>query len=277
MKESMFLRFLYHTYPGRGLLKILVQPEISKAVARFMSSPLSRPLVSYYIRKYNIDLSGCIKKRFYSFNDFFTRKKKIHTNSDNSTLISPCDGYLSLYTITDDLIIDIKHSRYTVADLLESKETAELFSEGICCIFRLEPRHYHRYLYAVSGEIKGSRTIRGILHCVRPIACAEYPVYVQNSRNYTLIQSDCFGSVIQMEIGALLVGKINNYKNTSVAEKGKEKGYFEYGGSTIVLLFQNNKADLLPRYKAVSDTGCEIPVMIGQILGRIPKRSDINK
>ena len=264
MKESASLRFLYHTVPGRQLLKLLVQPDVSRAAAHFMDSPASRPLIGYYVRKYHIDLTGCEKAQFDSFNDFFTRRKKLHICTDQTKLISPCDGFLSVYPITDDLKMQIKHSTYSVGSLLQSKALSQRFRGGLCCIFRLEPRHYHRYIYAVGGTVQKQKQIPGVLHCVRPIACAEFPVYVQNSREYTLIQNDTLGNVIQMEVGALLVGKIHNHKTDRSAVRGAEKGYFEYGGSTIIMLFQKNAVRLFPKY-----SGYELPVKVGQAYGSI--------
>ena len=229
MKDSVSLRFLYHTVPGRQVLKTLVRPSVSRKAAKFLSSPASRPLVGYYIRKYDIDLTSCEKTEFASFNDFFTRKKKMNLCVDKTNLISPCDGLLSAYPITDDLRMQIKHSTYSLASLLQDRVLAMQFRSGLCCIFRLEPRHYHRYIYAVSGTIQNQRKIPGILHCVRPITCEEFPVYVQNSRKYTLIRNHALGKVIQMEVGALLVGKIHNYQTDQSVECGAEKGYFEQG------------------------------------------------
>lgn len=272
MKESLFLRFLYHTVPGRYLLKLLVRPSVSKAAARFLSSAFSRPLIGYYIRKYKIDMTGCEKKKFKSFNDFFTRKKRLNICPDKFSVISPCDGYLSLYPIRNDLHMQIKHSTYTVGELLENNELAESFRGGICCVFRLEPQHYHRYVYPLSGIIQEQKAIPGVLHCVRPIACNQFPVYIRNSREYVLIQHDILGSVIQMEVGAMLVGKIHNHRRNVSAKYGTEKGFFEYGGSTIILLFQENAIQFLSQFKNAAETEREIPIVLGQAFGKIKVR-----
>ena len=269
MKESVFLRFLYRTVPGRYLLKLLVQPSVSRAAAWFLSSAASRPLIGYYIRKYKIDMTEFGNKKFRSFNDFFTRKKELHICPDEPDLISPCDGYLSVYHIGDDLHMQIKHSTYTVGELLESHELAESFRGGTCCVFRLEPQHYHRYIYPVNGTIQEGKKIPGVLHCVRPIACSQFPVYVRNSREYVLIQHDTLGSVVQMEVGAMLVGRIHNHRRNVSAKQGMEKGYFEYGGSTIILLFRKDSVQLLPQFNDAAGTEQEIPIKLGQAFGRI--------
>ena len=112
-------------------------------------------------------------------------------------------------------------------------------------------------------HLKGNKQIKGILHSVRPI-CHEYTkVFIQNSREYTIIETPKYGEIIQMEIGALLVGKITNYKPESNTVKiGREKGYFEYGGSTIILLFQN-RFDISKELKDRIKIDGEIPVSIG--------------
>lgn len=267
-EKSLTLRFLYNTVPGRVLLKILVNPSVSEKAAVYLSSEKSEWLIDRYIKKYDIDISGCKKQKFSSFNDFFKREKYLDISTDRNKVISPCDGFLSVYSVSDDLVLNIKNTGYTLRSLLKSNKMAEDFSGGMCMIFRLEPHHYHRYVYAVSGKIKFVRKIKGVLHCVRPVACSRYPVYTQNTREYTLIKSPEFGNVIQMEIGAMLVGKIQNHMNTGEALQGQEKGYFEYGGSTVVLIFQKDAVNLNGNLKYIVNSGIEVPVHAGSITGR---------
>ena len=261
------LNFLYTTALGRLMLKPLVSPAFSKAAAVYFSSPLSKWLVYRYIDKYDIDMSEYGDMPYRSFNDFFTRRKTIHIKPDNVSALTPCDALLSVYTISGTLTMNIKHSEYTIADLLDDKELARRFEDGLCCVFRLEPQHYHHYLYTVDGKIKFGKRINGVLHSVRPVCCEAYPVWFQNSREYILIDSPHFGNVVQMEVGALLVGKIYNLASDT-AVKGCEKGHFEDGGSTIILLFEKNGIQLLPDYDAVIDTKEETPVKAGRILGQ---------
>ena len=271
MSESLSLRFLYRTAPGRELLKLLVMPSVSDAAAKYMASPLSHWMIGYYRKKYRISLDGCEKHAFASFNEFFMRKKHLDIRTDDRAVISPCDGFLSIYQIDEKLRMRIKHSTYTVGGLLEDTDLARQFAGGLCCIFRLEPQHYHHYLYAVSGRIRQQKRIPGVLHCVRPIACEQFPVYVRNSREYTLLEHPVLGRIVQMEIGAMLVGKICNEPGTGTAVQGAEKGHFEYGGSTIVLLLQKDAAQLLPRFRRFLDTGRELPIAIGQAFAATAK------
>ena len=270
-KESLSILFLYKTVPGRALLKLLVRPGISNAAAAFMSSSASKFLISPFIRKNNIDMDRFVRpdEGYGSFNDFFTRKlKPEYRKNDHSGLISPCDGLLTVMDIDEDSVLDIKNSKYSVRELLRDTKLAQKYSNGTALIFRLTPSHYHRYCYCADGRASAVRRIDGVLHCVRPVALETYKVFSQNTREYSVIKTEKYGHVIQMEVGAMLVGRISNIPfpgATRLVDAGGEKGYFEYGGSTIILLFE----DRLSLNRNILDrepVGGEIPVTIGESL-----------
>lgn len=277
MRESLVLRLLYRTVPGRMVLKLLVQPKVSRAAGHYLSSRASEWLVPYYIRKHKIDMSDIEipSGGFSSFNDFFTRKRKTECyDMTYGHLISPCDGFLSFVRITEDTVLDVKNTKFTLDDMLKDNELAGQFSEGCALIFRLTPANYHRYCYAAGGKIILHRKICGMLHCVRPIAIRNIPVFVQNSREYQVIGSECFGTVVQMEVGALLVGKIRNDASalqSGYAKRGREKGYFEFGGSTIIILLQKNSVCFNEKLYKKQDSSGEIPVHMGECIARAEK------
>lgn len=136
-------------------------------------------------------------------------------------------------------------------------------------IFRLTPQHYHRYCYVCDGMKVISKRIEGKLHCVRPVAYTTAPVFVENSREYTEIESSYWGRVIQMEIGALLVGKIHNHTSGSKVIKGQEKGYFEFGGSTIVILIEKNRVCIDTNILQCSTQNQETEVSMGSKVGSL--------
>ncbi len=267
MKDGAgFLRFLYGTAPGRILLKLFTMPWISRLVGWFMDSRLSTFLIRGFAEKNRISLDGILipEGGFLSFNEFFCREKEqVEFDSAPDGLCSPCDGMLSFYPIDKESRFEIKNSVYSLEELLQSEELAEEFQGGMALIFRLEPRHYHRYHYIDNGSVISVKSIPGVLHCVRPIATEQYPVYTKNSREYALLETESFGKVVQMEVGALLVGKIRNYQDVTAFQKGDEKGYFEYGGSSIVLLFQQGVLECNPKAH-ILDTAFEIPVEVGK-------------
>lgn len=274
MRESLSLRFLYGTVPGRMLLKLLVQPKVSEAAGGFLSSGASKFLVPYYVRKHDVDMTDVDVPPggFSSFNDFFTRKRRTGgLDAEDGHVISPCDGWMSAVRIRENTILRVKNTGFTLEELLKDGELAERFGGGIALVFRLTPANYHRYCYVADGKVLLSRKIRGVLHCVRPIALRSVPVFAQNSREYQVLETEGFGTVVQMEIGALLVGKIRN-KNLSSkgvpVRKGEEKGYFEFGGSTILLLFQKDAIRVPGALFERRNEHGEVPVHLGEFVAR---------
>lgn len=268
-KESASIRFLYNTAVGRAALKLLVKPQVSKAAYYYMDSPLSKWMIGNYIKKYGIDMSLYEGAPYRSFNDFFTRKRKhIDRIEDENALISPCDGFLSVYKISDKVNFHIKHVDYNIQALLDNEVIAEKYKDGYCLIYRLAPHNFHRYLFTDDGRILLKRRIDGELHTVRPMVCGKLPVYIRNSREYTVIKTENFGSVVQMEVGALLVGRIRNHDYSGDVKRYMEKGYFEFGGSTIIMLMEKDKACLNRKIMERLDSGEELVVNVGDKVGK---------
>jgi phosphatidylserine decarboxylase len=111
--------------------------------------------------------------------------------------------------------------------------------------------------------------IPGKLHTVRPVALQKYPVFTENCREYTILNTDHFGKIAQIEVGAMLVGKICNHHGVSAIKKGQEKGYFMYGGSTIILLLEKDAVQMDPEILAANRSGMEVPVRFGQKIGTL--------
>ena len=264
--ESGALRLLYGTRMGRAALKALIHPRLSRMAGRYLDSRHSRWLIAPFVKRCGLDLTEYEPTEYGSFNAFFVRQKRseyLRPDMDPEHLVSPCDGFLSAYEIGADCRYTIKGIDYSLAGLLADSALAKRFRGGRCLIFRLTPQNYHRYWYIDSGIREKPVVLPGVLHCVRPIACERYPVYAQNSREYVLIHTENFGDIIQMEVGALLVGRIRNHPNGPEVCRGEEKGYFEFGGSTIVLLFERGRIAL----DAPMRTDIEMPVRAGERIG----------
>ncbi len=227
------LNFLYNTCAGRILLKIAINPMFSKLNGIYNKSFLSKGK----IKKFNVDLSQYENKNYKSFNDFFTRKK-ININFDKNKLnfISPADSKLLIYKIEKGLNVKIKNSVYTLEELTHNSNLNE-FENGYCMVFRLSMDDYHRYCFVDEGTIEKQYKIKGKLHTVSSIS-QNHKVYSQNSRVCNYLKTKNFDNIVVIEVGALLVGKISNY-NIKEFSKGQEKGFFEIGGSTIVILTKN--------------------------------------
>ena len=141
---------------------------------------------------------------------------------------------------------------------------------GWAVVIRLTVDDYHRYCYVADGEKTYQRRIPGIFHTVNPIANDICPIYKMNSREYCLVKNEKLGTVLMMEVGALMVGKIQNYKKERCqVKRGEEKGRFEFGGSTVVLLLEPDK--VLPDSDLIRNTlqGAETIVSMGERIGGV--------
>ena len=265
------LKFLYQNAFGRAILRVLRAKWISKAAGAFLSTRLSKLLIKPFVRKNGIDLGDYESDNFTCFNDCFCRKIKpgLRVFDDApDALAAPCDGLLSVYKITRGAVFPVKQSRYTLASLLKNEALAAEFQNGYIYVFRLCVNHYHRYHYPVSGVKGGNVHINGTLHTVRPVALENTPVFCENSREYTVIDSQNFGRIVQMEVGAMLVGKIKNLHGEKAVEKGEEKGMFLYGGSTVILV---TSGDVTPIAEFLENTenALETPVKAGERINEI--------
>lgn len=263
------LKFLYGTAAGRILLKaFFCRGLYSELNGAFMRSPLSRGKIRPFIEKYGIDLSGCEKTSFKSFDDFFTRKYTFTTDCSPDELAAPCCGRLTVYPIDEGLALKIKGSVYTLTELTGGGFDVSEYRGGVCFVYRLAVQDCHRYVFCDDGETVRTEELTGVLHTVRPIS-EHFRVFAHNHRICTLLRTEHFGDVIQIEVGALQVGKINNRSVTSFSRM-EEKGYFSFGGSTIIQLFKKSVITVDEDIKKHSENGVEVLVKTGErVAGRI--------
>lgn len=269
-ESSGILRFLYNTVPGRMVLKIITSPTISKIGGAYMDCRVSKIHIKGFIKNNNIDMTQYEKAKYGCFNDCFTRKIKKEMrpiNMEENAFIAPCDGRLSAYHISENSDFYIKKSYYSVADLIKNSKKALDFNGGVCLVFRLCVDDYHRYGYVDDGKIVENNYVPGVLHTVRPIALNRYPVFVQNSREYSVIETNNFGTIAQIEVGALMIGKIKNHQKSGLVKKGREKGMFLYGGSTIVVLLEKDKVHIDEKYFRNTVNDIETKVKFGSTIG----------
>ena len=262
--HSPAVKFLYGTGPGRSILSLILRTRLDRNVVRFLRSRWSRPLVGWYARKHGIPLTREQRKAFGSFRDFFARERE-DGDFDPAPhhLISPCDGWLSHHPIRPDSSFAIKGFSYRLEDLLQDEELGRRYHGGDCLILRLEASDYHHYCYIDDGFQGENHFIPGALHSVQEAACTVFPVYTLNRRMWTLLATEHFGPVVQTEVGALVVGGIVPSRESGRFRKGEEMGRFELAGSTIVLLFERGRIQLLPRLVPCLSGGREVHVHQG--------------
>lgn len=208
--QDRFLEKIYGSAVGRMLIKPFVHPIISKAGGWILDSSLSGCLIPGFVKSHHLCPEQWEKQEFSSYNDFFTRKLKEGQrpiDEDEEAFISPCDGKLSVYPITKEGRFVIKHTSYTVPALLKNRKLAKRFQEGYAFVFRLTVDDYHRYCYIDDGVKSSNYRIPGVLHTVNPAANDVEPIYKENTREYCLLHTNHFGTLLVMEVGALMVGK----------------------------------------------------------------------
>lgn len=269
--QGSALDFLYNNSFGRLVTKLLCRKFVSELGRVYMNSRFSKRRIKRLIKENQIDMSQYEQREFASFNDFFTRKLAPGARSvcmEDSAVIAPADSKLTAYDIDENSVYRIKGCDYSIKTLLGGDtELAKEFYGGKMLIYRLSVDNYHRYCHIDNGRELSYRHIKGVYHTVNPIALEKYDVYGKNCRELTLIETESFGKVAYIEVGAMMVGRINNTHKSEFV-RGEEKGYFSFGGSTIVLLYKSGVITLDGDIAENSREEIETTVLYGERVGK---------
>lgn len=275
-----WIKLAYRSAPGLWLTRrLLTQPWISRAYGWLQSQPFSARKIDTFVNRYKIDMEQFEDVPFHSFNDFFIRPFKPGRRpfaSDHALPAFAEGRYFVFQDIQDDTLLPIKGTNIDPLHLLDDTGMAQHFLGGSCVIARLCPVDYHRFHFPDAGVILQEKKINGVLHSVNPIALeAEEEVFLRNERFVTLIDSEKFGKVAYVEVGALCVGKIvqtyapEGKRVGSRVVRGQEKGYFLFGGSTVVALFQKGRIqfdeDVLLRSREAIETYLKLGTRFGTL------------
>lgn len=185
---------------------------------------------------------------FKNFNEFFYRALKPSARpcsapDDPRVIVSPADCRTVVFnTIDVAQAIWVKGREFTVARLLGNAypEDAKRYVGGSLGIFRLAPQDYHRFHIPVDGVLNEPKTIEGEYYTVNPMAIrSALDVYGENVRVICPIDSVAHGRVMVICIGAMMVGStVITRKAGEQVKRAEELGYFKFGGSTLLLLFE---------------------------------------
>jgi len=275
IEGEMWMRWLYYNPVGELSLYALVKRKfISEIYGGMMDKPSSAEKIPGFVEKYNINLDITEKTTFSSFNDFFTRKLKPGArpvNPDSSVVVSPADGKLLVYDNISNSDFFVKGNRFNLTGFLNSSSLAEKYRDGVLMIVRLAPPDYHRYHFPIDGGLSEPIKINGDYYSVSPLALRKkVKIFSENKREYVIISSQTFGDVVMAEVGATMVGSIiQTYKGSEI-KKGDEKGYFKFGGSTVILIFEKGKISVDEDLLENSANNIETTVRMGE---RIAKAS----
>lgn len=271
-----YLNWIYSSPVGMTFLEMLVKRKLFSSIyGRYCDSKLSARKVPSFIKQFNIDLSVCENKSadFKSFNDFFIRKvttegRPVDMNSDS--FISAGDGRLTVYDNIDlDNLVQVKGFTYSFKELLGTTELNKTFDKGICMILRLCPTDYHRFHFVDSGTCSEVKQIKGSYYSVNPVALnKKEKLFCENKREWSILKSDNFGDILYLEVGATCVGSIiQTFKPNTKVSKADEKGYFKFGGSTVIMFLQKDKAKIDEDILKQSKLGFETKVNFGEKIG----------
>jgi len=277
--EKGFMDFFYGTVLGRMLTRLFLSGKLfSKIYGKIQKKSKSVKHIQAFITRYNINVDELVKPlaQYGSFNEFFIRKLKPEARpieNNPETLISPADGRLLVYQLKKDTILPVKGFDFTIGELLDDHEIGEPWLDGVCLKIRLAPSDYHRFCYIDNGSHGPATHITGRLHSVSPLALRhELKILHGNDREYMVLDTENFGRVIHIDVGAMVVGKIHQQlRQGGSFSKGEEKGYFEFGGSTIILLFEPGKVIIDGDILDYSRKGIETFAQYGSQVGRRAK------
>lgn len=271
-----YLKWTYSSPIGMKFLELIIKKKIfSKLYGYFCDSKYSKRNIYSFIKNFNINMEDYKEtaENFKCFNDFFSRTLKDNArpiNMNEKILISPGDGRLQIYeNINLNKIIQVKGFTYSLYDLIANASIAKKFYKGTCLILRLCPTDYHRFHFIDYGTCEITHKIKGDYYSVNPIALKNISnIFCKNKREWSIFHSKNFGDILYTEIGATCVGSIvQTYFPGKYVLKGSEKGYFKFGGSTIILFFEQNKVLIDKDILEQSSMGYETKVLTGENIG----------
>ena len=275
-EASLFL--LYTTWFGRLLLKLFIKRVwLSKLIGRWMNWRISKNKILPFAHRYRIDLDLFEKKLedYKHFNDFFYRKFKPGVRpvcGGDDSVCFPAEGrHMGFKNFDEDQTLFIKGNYFNIESLVNNNAIAEHFRGGTCVVSRLSPVDYHRFHFPCDGVPQKSYCINGTLLSVNPIALqSSFRTFCENKRWVTLLRSDTFGQVLIVEVSATFIGSVNQtFTPLSKVRKGDEKGFFAFGGSTVVTLFEHGRVELSDDLIYCTQRGFELYAHVGDFMGQV--------
>lgn len=246
-----FIKFLYQSAIGQKLGPIFTKAPFSKMYGSFQDNAASAKKVRPFVEKFNLDMdqyepgsvpASDIRDSYASFNEFFIRKfkmgKRPFVNNPEQMAAFAEARYVGFSEVREKDKYPVKGYYLKAKDLVGNDEVAKIFEGGPLMIARLCPVDYHRYHYPDNGTVLDHYPVNGAFDSVNPFALKfKNEIFIKNQRYVTIIQTENFGRIAYIEVGAICVGKIvQSHEWKKPFKRGEEKGYFLFGGSTVVIL-----------------------------------------
>lgn len=273
-----FLRWAYGNPLGRlALHGIAKRTFFSRWYGWRMNRPSSKSKVLPFIRQFGLDATefADAPESFRTFNEFFHRKLKPESRPigpDERSAVFPADGrHLGYPDISTMDGIFVKGEVFDLADLLQDDELAARYKKGSMILSRLCPVDYHRFHFPVAGEASEPRLINGPLFSVNPIALKrDISILTRNKRWVLTIDSGEFGRVVFVVVGATCVGGVEfTFAPCARVEKGAEAGFFKFGGSSTIVLFEEERVRIAEDLRKWSEERLELYARMGDVMARL--------
>lgn len=273
-----WLSLIYGTSLGKIPLWVAIKRAwFSKWYGQRMNTPKSKEKVLPFIQNFKLNEEEFLKKpsEYKSFNEFFSReltREARPIDQDSKSAIFPADGrHLGIQNLSKVERIFVKGQQFNLPSLFKSEKLAKSYKEGSMVISRLCPVDYHRFHFPVSGYSSTPQLINGSLFSVNPIALRQnIGIFWQNKRYLSFIESSNAGKVASFLVGATCVGsvKITSQLPADIT-KGEEYGYFLFGGSSVLTLFEKGSISIADDLLESTSQGMELYAKMGQSLGTV--------
>jgi phosphatidylserine decarboxylase len=272
-----WLRWVYENPVGRCVLPVLARRALfSRFYGWRMDRPGSARLIGGFIEEFGLDVREFAEPpgACRTFNEFFARRlapKARPIDPDPRAVVFPADGrHLGFSDLGAVERIYAKGQTLALDELLGDKALAARFARGSLVISRLCPTDYHRFHFPCEGRLLSTRPIAGSLYSVNPIAVRRSLRHlVGNKRVVSVLESPRCGTVVMVEIGATCVGTIvASVQPGAEVRTGDEKGFFRFGGSCVMTLFEPGRVEWAKDLREQTALGRELLARMGDTMGR---------
>lgn len=273
-----FIKFLYTSVAGQRVGTVFTNKYFSKIYGAVQDLPQSHKKVRPFIEKFNIPIdeyepgtrpSLDVRDSYRTFNEFFIRRFKLGkrpfvAEPDRMPAFAEA-RYVGFEAINEKGLYPVKGHFLKAKDLIGNDQVSKIFEGGPLLIARLCPVDYHRYHYPDNGRVLDNFRVPGAYDSVNPLALRyKNQIFIKNERHVSILQTENFGRLAYIEVGAICVGKIvQSHRWDKPFLRGEEKGYFLFGGSTVVLL--GEKGAWKPSQDIITNTekGMETYLQLG--------------
>ena len=267
-----WMRLIYENpVGGASLLWLVKRKAVSRIYGLYCRTRHSAKVIPKFIDQHNIDMTGC-KGTYKNFTQFFSREREnIAYPEDDKTLGSPCEGLVTVFpNIQQDHVVAAKGTSFSLAELFKDADLAKEYEGGTMISIRLTPANYHRMHFFDQGVVKSTTMIKGDLYSVSPLALNRVVrLYCRNKRAVIRFDSQNFGEVALVEVGATFVGSIVHcFTNGQSVARGQVASYFKPGGSLVLMFVKKGFFTPDPALVERTKEGFETKIAIGQVLSQ---------